>query len=151
MARVPQLLGNTPVGAKAVGNRVLLDLMNGEGRRQTIEADHVIAATGYRPALDRLTFLRPSLRVSIRSTANTPVLSSHFESSVPGLYFVGPIASNSFGPSMRFAFGAKYAAPRLSRHLIAASGTRDPSQAQANRAPTGSSARERPGRLATDR
>jgi thioredoxin reductase len=134
MARVPQLLGNTPVGAKAVGNRVLLDLMNGEGRRQTIEADHVIAATGYRPALDRLTFLRPSLRVSIRSTANTPVLSSHFESSVPGLYFVGPIAGNSFGPLMRFAFGAKYAAPRLSRHLIAASGTRDPSQAQANRA-----------------
>ena len=121
IARVPQLLGNTPVGTKVVGNRVRLELANDRGR-QTIEADHVIAATGYRAMLERLTFIRPSLRASISSAANMPVLSSHFESSVAGLYFVGPIAANSFGPVMRFACGAKYAAPRLSRHLIATSG-----------------------------
>lgn len=120
IARVPQLLGTTPVGAKVVGNRVWLELANDRGH-QTIEADHVIAATGYRPELESLKFIQPSLRASIRSAANTPVLSSHFESSVAGLYFVGPIAANTFGPLMRFACAAKYVAPRLSRHLVATS------------------------------
>jgi thioredoxin reductase len=133
IARVPQLLGNTLAGAKVASNRVRLELENDRGR-QTIEADHVIAATGYRPGLERLTFIGPSLRASIRSAANTPVLSSHFESSVAGLYFVGPIAANSFGPLMRFACGAKYAAPRLSRHLIATSARRGPSMAYGVRA-----------------
>jgi hypothetical protein len=30
---------------------------------------------------------------------------------VAGLYFVGPIAANRFGPMRRFVFGANYAAP----------------------------------------
>jgi len=38
---------------------------------------------------------------------------------VPGLYFVGPPTANSFGPLMRFAVGARFAAPRLARHLAA--------------------------------
>jgi thioredoxin reductase len=133
IARVPQLLGSTPVGAKVASNRVRLKLANDQGH-QTIEADHVIAATGYRPELERLTFIQPSLISSIRSVANTPVLSSHFESSVPGLYFVGPIAANSFGPLMRFACGAKYAAPRLSRRLGAMSAGQGPSVAHGVRA-----------------
>jgi thioredoxin reductase len=118
IGRVPQMLGYTPVGAEVVGNRLRLELATDAGRH-TIEADHVIAATGYRPRLDRLTFLPPSLRASLSSVVNTPILSSHFQSSVAGLYFVGPIAANSFGPMMRFAFGAKYTAHRLSRHLAA--------------------------------
>ena len=118
IGRVPQLLGYTPVGAQVVGNRVRLELTTDGGRhRHTIEANHVIAATGYRPSLDRLTFIQPSLRASINSLVNTPILSSHFQSSVAGLYFVGPVAANSFGPLMRFAFGADYAARRISRHL----------------------------------
>jgi hypothetical protein len=122
IGRVPQLLGYTPVSAQVVGNRVRLELTTDRGRRHhTIEANHIIAATGYRPGLDRLTFIQPSLRASINTLINTPILSSHFQSSVPGLYFVGPVAANSFGPLMRFAFGAKYAAHRLSRHLAATS------------------------------
>lgn len=122
IGRVPQLLGYTPIGAEVVGNRVRLELATDGGRySHTIEADHIIAATGYRPRLDRLTFIQPSLRASISSLANTPILSSHFQSSVAGLYFVGPIAANSFGPLMRFAVGAKYTARRLSRHLAATS------------------------------
>ena len=121
---VPQMLGFTPIGAHAQvdANRVRLELVaDGCRYSHTIEADHVIAATGYRPRLDRLTFIQPSLRGSISSLANTPILSSHFESSVAGLYFVGPIAANSFGPLMRFAVGAKFTARRLSRHLAATS------------------------------
>jgi hypothetical protein len=48
---------------------------------------------------------------------NTPLLSRWFESSVPGLHFVGTAAANSFGPMMRFAYGAGFASRRLSRHL----------------------------------
>ena len=54
ITRVPQLLGYTPVSAQVAGNRVRLELTTEGGRhRYTIEADHVIAATGYRPRLDR--------------------------------------------------------------------------------------------------
>jgi hypothetical protein len=49
--------------------------------------------------------------------ASVIFVSSEFESSVPGLYFLGPIAANSFGPVMRFAFGADFTARRISRHL----------------------------------
>jgi hypothetical protein len=45
------------------------------------------------------------------------VLSSSFESSVPGIYFVGLAAATSFGPVMRFAFGAGFAARRLTEAL----------------------------------
>jgi hypothetical protein len=45
------------------------------------------------------------------------MLSSNFESSIPGLYFAGVSAANSFGPVMRFAFGAGFAARTLTRAL----------------------------------
>jgi thioredoxin reductase len=118
IARVPQLLGRTLVDAEVSGRGIRLTLATTEGR-ETIDTDHVVAATGYRPSLDRLTFIAPGLRASLRAVANTPILTSCFESSVNGLYFVGPVAANSFGPLMRFAFGANYAARRLSRHLAA--------------------------------
>jgi hypothetical protein len=44
-------------------------------------------------------------------------LSMNFESSVPGAYFVGPVAALSFGPLFRFVCGAEFAAPALARHL----------------------------------
>ncbi|MGH9705764.1 MAG: NAD(P)/FAD-dependent oxidoreductase, partial [Candidatus Acidiferrales bacterium] len=37
------------------------------------------------------------------------------ESSVRGLYFTGVAAANSFGPLMRFAFGAGFTARHLTR------------------------------------
>jgi hypothetical protein len=56
----------------------------------------------------------------VKSVARTPVLSSGYESSVPGLYFVGVAAANSFGPVMRFAFGSDFAARTVSRALAKA-------------------------------
>jgi thioredoxin reductase len=52
--------------------------------------------------------------------ADTPILDRNFETSVPGLYFIGAAAANSFGPLLRFAYGARYAAARVSRHLLRA-------------------------------
>jgi len=87
------------------------------GSEETLETEHLIAATGYRADLRRLTFLDQGVKSAIRSAENTPILSSNFESTVPGLYFVGIAAANTFGPLLRFAVGAQFAAPRLSQHL----------------------------------
>jgi hypothetical protein len=67
--------------------------------------------------INRITFLDESLRTRINTVENSPILSSNFESSIPGLYFVGPVAANSFGPLQRFAVGARFAARRVSRNL----------------------------------
>ena len=104
--------------ATAEGGRVRLTLARVDGSgAETVETDHVIAATGYRVDLARLGCLPEELRREIRLCDTSPALSTDFESSVPGLYFVGLAAANSFGPLLRFAFGARFAAERLSAHL----------------------------------
>ncbi|HYZ20680.1 MAG TPA: hypothetical protein VE690_00860, partial [Rhodopila sp.] len=84
---------------------------------QTVVADHVIAATGFRVDLRRLGFLAPELLARVAQAEHTPVLSPRFETSVPGLFMVGIAAANSFGPLLRFAYGAGFTSRRLSRHL----------------------------------
>jgi hypothetical protein len=49
--------------------------------------------------------------------AGTPVVDRHYQSSVPGLYFVGPVVAPTFGPVMRFVFGSAHAAGTVSDHL----------------------------------
>lgn len=115
--RVPMSLGMKIAGASAANGKAKLHLVGMDGQRQTVEADHVIAATGYKADIAQLTFLCPEIRKQIATVAKAPALSGNFESTVPGLYFVGPSAANTFGPLMRFAFGAHYAARRLARHL----------------------------------
>jgi hypothetical protein len=85
-----------------------------------VETDHVVAGTGYRVNLARLSFLAPALRAQIETSAGSPVLSRKLESSVPGLYFAGLAAANSFGPVMRFTYGANFAARNLTRTILQA-------------------------------
>jgi hypothetical protein len=47
----------------------------------------------------------------------TPVLSSHFEASIPGLYLVGMASKYSFGPVMQFACRPDWTARRIVRRL----------------------------------
>jgi cation diffusion facilitator CzcD-associated flavoprotein CzcO len=112
-------LGVTLNGAEVRDERVHLALRSDEGEREVV-ADHVIGGTGYRVALQRLGFLDEGLRRQIRTIEDSPVLSRSFESSVPGLYFVGVASASSFGPLARFACGAKFTARQLTRHLAAA-------------------------------
>jgi cation diffusion facilitator CzcD-associated flavoprotein CzcO len=115
--RVPMHLGVSLAGAHARGERACLVLRrDGQDDRQ-VEADHIIAATGYRPAVSRLSFIHESVQSQIRTAGEAPVLNRHFESSVSGLYFVGVAAANSFGPLLRFAYGANYAAQRVAARL----------------------------------
>jgi thioredoxin reductase len=118
IGRVPLLLGYTPQRAEVNNGRVHLQLRSADGTEREVVTEHVIAATGYKVDLERLTFLNPEIRSQIRAVSGTPVLSSAFESSIPGLYFVGIAAANSFGPVMRFAFGAGFAARTLTRAML---------------------------------
>jgi len=116
------MYGLTPVGAAALGRKLQMSFKDQDGSCFRIETEHVIAATGYRPDLGRLVFLEPALREAVQVLEGAPILSPHFESSVPGLYFVGPAAVHSFGPVMRFAAGAKFASRRMASHLAATAG-----------------------------
>ncbi len=106
------------------GDFLLLRPARGGARCQELKVDHVITATGYAVDIDRIDFLDESLRMRIETVEKTPVLSSSFESSIPGLYFVGAAAANSFGPVQRFAFGARFAARRITRILVKAASSR---------------------------
>jgi hypothetical protein len=75
-----------------------------------MDADHVIAATGYQVDLDRLTFLPEGIRSQLATVGKTPAVGHDFQSSVPGLFFMGPLVAPTFGPLMRFVCGADFAA-----------------------------------------
>lgn len=117
VGKIPFNLGVTITQASVQNGRASLQLTDSTGVQRTLVTDHVIAATGYKVDLRRLGFLDSEIQARIQSVEQTPVLSSNFESSLPGLYFVGASAANSFGPLLRFAFGAEFAARRLSRHF----------------------------------
>jgi hypothetical protein len=118
VGRFPLHLGVEVAGAEIRDQAIHLRLAGDDGSRE-IAVDHVIAGTGYRVALKRLAFLDERLRHSIRAADDTPVLGRSFESSVPGLYFVGVASANTFGPLTRFACGAEFTAARLAKHLSA--------------------------------
>ena len=99
------------------GNRVRLQYSKRDDIDKELNVDHVIAATGYKVQVQRLTFLDEELRRQMKTVADTPVLNSNFESSIRGLYLVGLAASPSFGPLCRFAYGAKFTSNRIARHL----------------------------------
>jgi len=117
VGKVPFHLGVTITSANVKDGQVNLQLTDGTGESWLLSADHVIAATGDRVDLRRIVFLNSDLQAELRSIEHTPILSSYFESSVSGLYFVGISAANTFGPLLRFAYGARFAARRLCRHL----------------------------------
>lgn len=117
VGKVPMHLGYTIERAEVRGNTVQLQLKAQDGSTKEIVAEHLIAATGYKVDLKRLHFLSDELRAQIQTGGGAPILSRGFESTVPGLYFAGLAAANSFGPVMRFAFGAGFAAKRISAAL----------------------------------
>ena len=115
--RVPVMTGHILQAAEIVDGRVRLSFVDSVGEKRDHMTDHVIAATGYKVDLRRLAFLSEEMRSKMRTIQETPILTSNFQSSISGLYFVGPASANSFGPVMRFAFGADYTAHRISKHL----------------------------------
>ncbi|MEO7003576.1 MAG: NAD(P)-binding domain-containing protein [Ktedonobacterales bacterium] len=99
--------------ARPRGDQLSLTLSDGSTRL----VDHLIAGTGYHPALDRLAFIDPMLRERVIQTDGLPILDAGFESSVPGLFFVGAISNYTFGPLCRFVAGSGVAGRHITRRL----------------------------------
>ncbi len=103
--------GLTVLSASARGNQVELGFSDGSHEL----VDHVLMATGYRIDVRKYEFLSTSLVSALRIVGGCPVLGRGFESSVPGLHFLGAPAVWSYGPLMRFVAGADFAARAVSQ------------------------------------
>jgi hypothetical protein len=119
-----RVLGKVPIHVLhevvEVGNaseRVRLTMRDGEGSLKNVEVDFVIAGTGYDANVSRLKFLDREILNRIHRIERAPTLDINFESSVPGLYFTGPLSFMCFGPLFRFVTGAELTARRLARRL----------------------------------
>jgi lysine/ornithine N-monooxygenase len=110
--RIPVSTGSNVRTARALGDAVELTVQR-SSETTTLVADHIIAGTGYRVDLGRVGFLEPGLRQQVATESGHPRLDGSFQSSVPGLHFVGLAAAASFGPVQRFVFGSTAAARRV--------------------------------------
>jgi NADPH-dependent 2,4-dienoyl-CoA reductase/sulfur reductase-like enzyme len=115
---IPVMTGTRIVSARPDGDGVELTLDGPDGAGR-LRAQHVVAGTGYRVDLTRLSFLDDSLRAGIATLAGFPVLSRRFESTEPGLFFVGLAAAAAFGPVQRFVCGSGFAARTVTSALSA--------------------------------
>jgi thioredoxin reductase len=105
------------VDAYRVGSRLHLEVRSARDGSREFETDQVICGTGYEVDVDRHPVLDSAIKEQLERVVRAPRLTSHFESSVPGLYFVGAASAFSFGPLFRFVAGAAYTAPTLAGHL----------------------------------
>lgn len=118
----PALVGHSLTWAEPQDGRARLGVAAPGGVSRELEADHVIAATGYRVDLTRLKFLPAAIRSRLRTIAGSPAVGHDYQSSVAGLYFIGPAVAPTFGPVMRFVFGTRHAATVVARQLDSTSG-----------------------------
>ena len=112
----PRLVSKVPLHeevsvreVKEANGGLLLGLSN----NQSIQADYIMLATGYHLEVQRLSMLGNSILPRVDHHHGSPNLSSHFESSVPGLYFIGYASYKCCGPYYRFITGAGAAARRV--------------------------------------
>ena len=122
--KLPTLSGVSVVAARCEKGGLRLRTVDQDRVEREFHTDHVIAGTGYRVDVGRMAFLNDELVRKIKTTDGAPVLSRNFESSVDGLYFVGPASAASFGPLFRFVVGSYYTVPRLARHLTGSASRR---------------------------
>ena len=116
VGKIPVLTSHT-ISQVVEKNGKLEVTVHGLGATSSFETDHIIAATGYKVDLGNLKFLGDELRSGIKTHDGSPRLNTVFESSVPNLHFVGLASAQSFGPVMRFVYGAKHASTILARHV----------------------------------
>jgi cation diffusion facilitator CzcD-associated flavoprotein CzcO len=112
---IPISTGRFVESAVPSGSRLRLRLNDGSSR----EVDHALLGTGYRVDVTRYPFLPSELSAELAQVNGFPRLTPGFESSIPGLHFLGAPSSWNFGPLMFFVCGTDYAARRLARHIAA--------------------------------
>src|SRR5204863_1970436 len=115
-AQVTLTLERQVVEARPEAGGVRLTLDDASRRR----VDHVILGTGYRIDAMSEPLIGQSIGEDLRLCDGYPVLTRGFESSVPGLHFVGAPSAWSFGPVMRFVCGTTFTGPAVAKHIDAA-------------------------------
>jgi thioredoxin reductase len=113
----PVLTGHAVRSAAEHGDGVRLSLGSRAGSARELVADHVIAATGYRPDLTRLSFLDSDLAAQLQTVDGSVRVGRDYQSSSPGLYLIGPAVAPTMGPVMRFVYGSEHAATTVGRAL----------------------------------
>ena len=117
VGQFPFLLCSTISQVRICDGKVCLTYKDKAHEEHSLEVDHIIGATGYRVDMDRLGIIDGGLLRQIQTLNGSPILDRNFESSVKRLYLTGVASANSFGPLMRFAYGAGFTARRVTRHL----------------------------------
>jgi thioredoxin reductase len=119
----PRILGKVQV--KEHANVVKVEAINDDtavrltlSTGEVLEVEHVILGTGFRPEVKSLPMLSQNIKDALRTYRGSPVLSSWFESSVPGMYFIGFSAARGFGPLYRFVIGSAAAARRTAAAAV---------------------------------
>jgi thioredoxin reductase len=84
-----------------------IDVELSSGERVVV--DLVVLATGYKPNLANVAYLRPLLD-RIETSDGFPALDEHFQTTVPGLFMPGFVATRDFGPFFGFVRGCPVAA-----------------------------------------
>ena len=102
------------IRARAGGKGVTLELSDGVSA-----VDHVVLGTGYKIDVAKLGILAPALLHKVAADDGAPQLSGGLQSSVPGLHFAGASAVHSYGPLLRFVWGAGFAARAVTRAVLA--------------------------------
>jgi pyruvate/2-oxoglutarate dehydrogenase complex dihydrolipoamide dehydrogenase (E3) component len=111
------ILTQTEIRQAAVKNDQVVLQIATRNETSCISADHVVVATGFKVDMARHSFISQELLNSLSLIGGSPSLTRNFETNVRDLYVVGPAAALSFGPALRFVYGAKYAAPHLAGHI----------------------------------
>jgi cation diffusion facilitator CzcD-associated flavoprotein CzcO len=112
-AGVRVLAGERVHSAVVAGERIALMLDHG-----TAVFDHVLLGTGYKIDVAKLGFFDADLLAMLARRDGAPVLGAGFESSFPGLHFIGASAVGSYGPLMRFIAGAGFAACSVTKRVV---------------------------------
>ena len=100
--------------ARAVGDEVRMKLDDDSER----SVHHVLMGTGYTVDISKYEFMPSELLKGIQLFDGSPVLTSGFCSSMPGLHFIGATAARSFGPLLYFVAGTEFASRELTSHIL---------------------------------
>jgi cation diffusion facilitator CzcD-associated flavoprotein CzcO len=113
---IPITTSRQVASAEAIGNRLNLRLDDGTTR----EVDHVVLGTGYKVDVSRYPFLPVELSSKLNQANGFVIVNQGFESSVPGLHFMGAPSAWTFGPLMFFVCGTDFAARQLAAYVSGA-------------------------------
>lgn len=114
--RLPEVkitTGRAVVSAKEMKGEVQILLDDGSERR----VDHILMGTGYIVDISKYEFLAPELVKEIRQLDGYPEVAAGFQTSVPGLHFVGATCARNFGPLLYFVTGTEFASTELASYI----------------------------------